>query len=101
MYMRVRHVRYDPAKLDEGIALSLEVHAALRQRPGFQSGMIALDRTTGEAFAVSTWDTEEHAGFPAVLSIWPGGTKPPAYKSIHPRSSRSSQVRGDAPCTCV
>ena len=64
MYMRVRHVRHDPAKLDEGIALSLEVHAALRQRPGFQSGMIALDRTTGEAFAVSTWDTEEHAGFP-------------------------------------
>jgi hypothetical protein len=62
--------------LDESLPVVLEAAEAIRRLPGNQSLVIVRDRTTGEGFAVSTWDTEEHAsydrdvalsGFPARL----------------------------------
>jgi hypothetical protein len=41
----------------------LAASEAVRKLPGCQSLVIAGDRATGEGFAVTTWDTEEHARF--------------------------------------
>jgi hypothetical protein len=38
-----------------------EIVAAVRQLPGFQSIVLGANRATGEAIAVTTFDTEEHA----------------------------------------
>jgi hypothetical protein len=67
MYMRVRRIRNDVAKFDEGVAAARDAHAATKQLPGWQSGVIAVDRITGEGFAVTTWDTEDHARFTAAV----------------------------------
>jgi hypothetical protein len=61
MYMRVTRGRVDLARLDEVLALSQEVAAAVRRLPGYQSYVAGGDRASGRSFSVSTWDTEEHA----------------------------------------
>jgi hypothetical protein len=63
MHLRVVRIRRDPAKWDESIPAMLAASEAVRQLPGCQSLVIAGDSGTGEGFAVSTWDTEEHARF--------------------------------------
>jgi hypothetical protein len=63
MHMRVVRIRQDPARWDESVPAMLAASEAVRQLPGCQSLVVAGDRATGEAFAVSTWDTEDHARF--------------------------------------
>jgi len=61
MYLRITRGRFDPARFDELLPLSREVHAAVQALPGCQSIYVGLDRTTGRLGTVSTWDTAEHA----------------------------------------
>jgi hypothetical protein len=63
MHMRVVRIRQDSARWDEAVPAMLAATEVVRQQPGCQSLVIAGDRATGEAFAISTWDTEEHARF--------------------------------------
>jgi hypothetical protein len=52
----------------------LEAAEAIKRLPGYQSLVIVRDRTTGEGFVVSTWDTEDHASYDrdVALSGFPG-----------------------------
>jgi hypothetical protein len=68
MYMRVRRISHDVTLFDESLPLALEAHAAMKQLPGWQSGLQAIDRTTGEGFSVTMWDTEDHARFSSVVT---------------------------------
>ncbi len=63
MYMRVVRSRFaDPSKIDEAIGqIASDVAAAYRRQPGYQSVTGAVDRASGRAIIVSTWDTEDHA----------------------------------------
>jgi hypothetical protein len=61
MYMRVTRSHMDPTRVDEASQVVKDIAAGVRRRPGFQSIMFGGDRATGQAIAVSTWDTEEHA----------------------------------------
>ena len=63
MYMRVTRTRIDPAKLDE--ARKVDVAAVVRRMPGCRSYMLGVDRASGRALSVSTWDTEDHARWSA------------------------------------
>jgi hypothetical protein len=71
MYMRVRHLQvdssWDPARFDEFSQLNREVAAIIKQLPGCESVTIGGDPTTGEAYVVSTYDTEDHAGWSDAL----------------------------------
>ena len=59
--MRVTRSRVDPARTDEATKLVQDIAAAVRRKPGCQSSMLGGDPAMGQAIAVSTWDTEEHA----------------------------------------
>jgi hypothetical protein len=61
MYMRVTRSRVDPARYEEASQVVLDLAASARQLPGFQRLVFGGDRAIGEGFAISTWDTEEHA----------------------------------------
>jgi heme-degrading monooxygenase HmoA len=63
MYMRVVRSRFaDPSKIDEAIGqVASDVAAAYSRQPGYQSVTGGVDRTSGRAIIVSTWDTEDHA----------------------------------------
>jgi len=64
MYMRVVRSRVDPAKIDEVVGqVAQDLDAAIRRQPGYQSSTGGVDRATGRAIIVSTWDTEEHARY--------------------------------------
>jgi hypothetical protein len=63
MHLRIVHIHEDPARWDEAVPAMLAATEAVRQLPGCQSLFIAGDRATGDAFAISTWDTVEHARF--------------------------------------
>ena len=66
MYMRVTRSRLDPARVDEVVSqVGQDVAAAIRRLPGCQSFVGGVDRASGQAISVSTWDTEEHARWPA------------------------------------
>jgi hypothetical protein len=64
-YMRVTRSRVDPSKADEANQVLPDIVAVIRQLPGFQSIVVGGNRATGEAIAVSTFDTEEHARWTA------------------------------------
>ena len=64
-YMRVTRSRVDPARVDDANAVLPDLVASIRQLPGFQSLVVGGNRSTGEAIAVSTFDTEEHARWTA------------------------------------
>jgi len=61
MYVRVTRGQIDPARFDEIAKLGQEIAAAIRQLPGNQSYVAGIDRASGQAHSVSTWDTEENA----------------------------------------
>ena len=62
MYVRIDRARIDPSKINEATSnVGQDLAAAVRQQPGCQSFMGGANRATGEAFTISTWDTEEHA----------------------------------------
>lgn len=63
MYLRISHTTFDPTKYDELMPVVDQLENVIRQQPGFQSYTGAVDRAAGTAFAVSLWDTEEHARF--------------------------------------
>jgi hypothetical protein len=69
MYMRVARIRvvssWDPARYDELSQVTREVAATIKQLPGCQSVVIGGDPATGEGYAVGTYDTEDHARWPA------------------------------------
>ena len=60
MYMRVARF-VDPANSDERRKLTLEISAAIKRLPGFQSYALSEDHASGQSLSVSLWDTEEHA----------------------------------------
>jgi hypothetical protein len=63
--MRVTRSRVDPSKVDDANKVLPDIVADLKKLPGFQSVVIGGNRTTGEAVAVSTFDTEQHARWTA------------------------------------
>jgi quinol monooxygenase YgiN len=63
MYIRISRARCDPSKCDEVLDAAKQVNPVLRQLPGCQNSYWAVDRSRGALIAVSTWDTQEHAGF--------------------------------------
>jgi hypothetical protein len=60
-YLRVTRSRVEPSRVDEASQVVQAIVADIRQLPGFQSIVIGGNRATGEALAVTTFDTEEHA----------------------------------------
>jgi len=63
MYVRITRGQGDPAKIEETIRLVPDLSAAVRALPGCHGVQVAVDRATGKAVAVSTFDTLEHAQF--------------------------------------
>jgi hypothetical protein len=64
MYIRVAQVTVDPGRLDDLIAYTrAQGLPVMRDLPGVQSVTWGVDRATGHATVVSTWDTLEHASF--------------------------------------
>jgi heme-degrading monooxygenase HmoA len=62
MYMRVTRSRVDVSRLDEALGqLAADLRAAISGLPGYQSYTLAVDRASGQALSISTWDTDEHA----------------------------------------
>ena len=62
MYIRVTQVKNDPSRLDEGVATVRELGIpGMREAAGIGNAWWAMNRETGQAVAVSTWDTLEHA----------------------------------------
>jgi hypothetical protein len=64
-YMRVTRSRWAVTKFDseETKQLVPDLTSAIRRQPGNQSFTGGMDRASGQAITVSTWDTEEHARF--------------------------------------
>ena len=63
MGLRITRARFDPTTYDEGLRLSREATAAVRQLPGFQHIHQGADRTAGTVAVVSTWATADQAQF--------------------------------------
>jgi hypothetical protein len=64
MYMRVVRSRIDPAKIDEVVRqVGQDLNAAIGRQPGYQTSTAGVDRASGRAIIVSTWDTKEHASY--------------------------------------
>jgi hypothetical protein len=63
MYIRVTRGQMDPARFDE--VTQVNMGAAVKQLPGCLSYMRGRDRASGRVVVISTWDTEEHAGWSA------------------------------------
>ena len=61
VYMRVTRSRVDASRVDEARKVIPDVVATMKQLPGFQSVVRAVNRATGEAITFSIFDTEEHA----------------------------------------
>lgn len=62
MYIRVTRANNDPSRVDEGLAIIREMGIpSMREAPGIGNAWWAVDRATGQAVVVSTWDTLEHA----------------------------------------
>jgi len=66
MYMRVTQGRWpDLTALDAeaGKQVLQDLVTTIKRLPGNQRYETAVDRASGQAITVSTWDTEEHARF--------------------------------------
>jgi hypothetical protein len=63
MFLRLTEGRVDPIKVDQVVAIVRDALAAMKQRPGFQSGYYAINRKAGTGLITSLWDTEEHASY--------------------------------------
>ena len=64
MYIRVASVTFDPSRLDDAVASVREVGLpGMRESPGVRNVYVGVERKTGRATVVSTWDTLEHANF--------------------------------------
>jgi hypothetical protein len=62
MYIRVAQVKYAPNRSDEALATVRELGIpGMRAAAGIGNAWWAMNRETGQAVAVSTWDTLEHA----------------------------------------
>ncbi|MBV9547115.1 MAG: hypothetical protein JOY61_22325 [Chloroflexi bacterium] len=63
--MRITTGRIDSGNVDELRKLAPDLVAAVRRMPGCQSFTGGVDRASGRTITVSTWDTQEHAGYAA------------------------------------
>ena len=63
MYLRVTRGRFDPARYDEALPVARDISEAVKQMAGNAGIVQGMSRATGALVAVSTWDTEEHAGW--------------------------------------
>ena len=62
MYIRLTQVKYAPSRSNEALATVRELGIpGMREAAGICNAWWAMDRQTGHAVAVSTWDTLEHA----------------------------------------
>ena len=63
MYVRVTRMHIEPSGVGAAVALIPETVAAIRRLPGCRHAHVGVDRASGEAIGISTYDTAEHAGF--------------------------------------
>ena len=64
MYIRTTRLRYDPAREDEFVRIWEEaVIPVVQHLPGFKGYQGSIDRDSGTAISIVTWDTAEHARF--------------------------------------
>jgi len=63
MYIRLQQGKGNPSIVDEAVTIVREGLAPMKQRPGFQSVYIGVNRENGHGVIISTWDTEEHASY--------------------------------------
>jgi quinol monooxygenase YgiN len=62
MYVAQNTATIQPERLDEAIRIYRdEVLPRIKHLPGLQSIRVLVDRTTGTAIAIATYDTEAHA----------------------------------------
>ena len=61
MYSRIGRAKFRTDESEAVIGIAQEGAAAFRSQPGFQSVTYLYDRSSGWGFAVSHWDTREHA----------------------------------------
>ena len=62
MYVAQNTATVQPERLDEAIGIYREqVLPRIKQLPGLQSIRVLVDRTTGTAIAIATYDTEADA----------------------------------------
>jgi hypothetical protein len=60
-YLRVTEITFDPASADESVRQARAVIQVMRGQPGFQDIRAGIDREGGRGFAITTFDTREHA----------------------------------------
>jgi hypothetical protein len=60
MYLRIARAHFDPSIYEEVVPVFQDLEGAMRQLPGLYLFVLGIDRETGTAVAVSTWDIEEH-----------------------------------------
>jgi hypothetical protein len=63
MYLRLTRGRFDPARHEAVMPLVPAVTAALRALPGVQDARVGVDRASGRTFALTSFETLEHAQF--------------------------------------
>lgn len=59
MYARLVEVTLKTDMLDEAASLYDDAMVAARQTSGFIQGMLAVDRSTGRGYSITTWETAE------------------------------------------
>jgi quinol monooxygenase YgiN len=60
MYLRIARAHFDPSIYEEVVPVFQDLEGAMRRMPGLYLFVLGIDRETGTAVAVSTWDIEEH-----------------------------------------
>ncbi len=61
MYSRIARAKFRTDKSDDVIRVAKEGVAVTKKLAGFQSVSYHYDRESGWGFALSVWDTKEHA----------------------------------------
>ena len=62
MYARISPYRFDPVREEQLQRLTDEqLIPAIRQLPGFRHYFGTIDRATGRGYAITVWETAEHA----------------------------------------
>jgi hypothetical protein len=64
MFMRIVRSSIDPAKIDDALALTDELIAAMNRQPGFVSTQGGINRATGALTTISTWKSQDAATLP-------------------------------------
>jgi hypothetical protein len=64
MFMRIVRSSIDPAKIDDALALTDEMIAAMNRQPGFVSTQGGINRATGALTTISTWKSQDAATLP-------------------------------------